>query len=99
MFDWLGDFISSIGDAIGSAFSSLGKQISNAIWDAMLKWFYETIYNAVADFFTGERSRVLTPGNEKIRLLEEAGISYEVSMEKAALKAVELCNELKAEGK
>ncbi len=52
MFDWLGDFISSIGDAIGSAFSSLGKQISNAIWDAMLKWFYETIYNAVADFFT-----------------------------------------------
>lgn len=52
MFDWLGDFISSIGDAIGSAFSSLGKQISNAIWDAMLKWMYETIYNAVADFFT-----------------------------------------------
>lgn len=52
MFDWLGDFISSIGDAIGSAFSSLGKHISNAIWDAMLKWFYETIYNAVADFFT-----------------------------------------------
>ena len=26
--------------------------MSNAIWDAMLKWFYETIYNAVADFFT-----------------------------------------------
>ncbi len=52
MFDWLGDFISSIGDAIGSAFSSLGKQISNAIWDTMLKWMYETIYNAVADFFT-----------------------------------------------
>ena len=43
----------------------------------------------------------LTGTNEKEgqRLLEEAGISYEVSMEKAALKAVELCNELKAEGK
>lgn len=43
---------SKIGDAIGSAFSSLGKQISSAIWDTMLKWMYETIYNAVADFFT-----------------------------------------------
>ena len=30
---------------------SLGEQVSNAIWDAMLKWFYETIYGAVADFF------------------------------------------------
>ena len=27
------------------------KQVSNAIWDAMLGWFYETIYGAVADFF------------------------------------------------
>jgi hypothetical protein len=52
LFDWLGDFISGIGDAIGSAFSTLGKQISSAIWDTMLKWMYETIYNAVADFFT-----------------------------------------------
>ena len=43
----------------------------------------------------------LTGTNEEEgqRLLEEAGISYEVSMEKAALKAVELCKELKAEGK
>ena len=40
----------------------------------------------------------LTGTNEEEgqRILEEAGISYEVSMEKAALKAVELCNELKA---
>lgn len=52
MFDWLGDFIGGIGDAIGSAFSGLGEQISNAIWNTMLQWFYETIYNAVADFFT-----------------------------------------------
>lgn len=35
-----------------------------------------TFESPVADFFTGERSRVLTPGNEKIRLLEEAGIDY-----------------------
>ena len=40
----------------------------------------------------------LTGTNEEEgqRILEEAGISYEVSMEKAALKAVELCNEIKA---
>ena len=51
MFDWLGDFIGGIGDAIGT-FDFLGEQISNAIWNTMLQWFYETIYNAVADFFT-----------------------------------------------
>ena len=41
----------------------------------------------------------LTGTNEKEgqRLLEEAGIPYEISMEKAAKKAVELCNELSAE--
>lgn len=52
MFDWLGDLISGIGDAIGSTFRAIGEQISNAIWNTMLKWFYETIYGAVADFFT-----------------------------------------------
>lgn len=52
MFDWLGDIFSGIGDAIGGVFDFLGEQISNVIWNTMLKWFYETIYNAVADFFT-----------------------------------------------
>lgn len=52
MFDWLGDIFSGIGDAIGGVFNFLGEQISNVIWNTMLKWFYETIYNAVADFFT-----------------------------------------------
>lgn len=45
MFDWLGDLL-------GNAFRSLGQQISSAIFDIMLKWIYEQIYNAVADFFT-----------------------------------------------
>ena len=40
-----------MSDAIGGIFEGLGKQVSNAIWDAMLGWFYETIYGAVADFF------------------------------------------------
>lgn len=52
MFDWLGDIFSGIGDAIGGVFDTLGQQISNVIWDTMLQWFYEAIYNAVADFFT-----------------------------------------------
>lgn len=52
MFDWLGDIISGIGDSIGNVFETLGQQISNIIWNTMLQWFYETIYGAVADFFT-----------------------------------------------
>ncbi len=52
MFDWLGDIFSGIGNAIGSTFEALGEQISNVIWNTMLQWLYETIYNAVADFFT-----------------------------------------------
>ena len=52
IFDWLGDFFRGIGDAIGGALGWVGEQISNAIWQAMLQWYYETIYNAIADFFT-----------------------------------------------
>lgn len=52
MFDWLGDIFSGIGDTIGGIFDTLGEQVSNVIWDTMLKWFYDTIYGAVADFFT-----------------------------------------------
>ncbi len=52
MFDWLGDIFSGIGDAIGDTIEYLGEQVSNNIWNTMLKWFYETIYDAVADFFT-----------------------------------------------
>lgn len=52
MFDWLGDIISGIGESIGGVFDFLGEQVSNAIWNTMLKWFYESIYNAVADFFS-----------------------------------------------
>lgn len=52
IFDWLGDLIGGIGGAISSVFSGLGEQISNVIWDTMLQWFYTTIYDAVAEFFT-----------------------------------------------
>ena len=52
IFDWLGDLIQGVGDAIGGAFGWVGDQVSSAIWEAMLQWYYETIYNAIADFFT-----------------------------------------------
>ena len=52
MFDWIGDLINSIVQAISDGFSAIGTAISNAIWNTMIQWFYETIYNAVADFFT-----------------------------------------------
>ena len=52
MFDWLGDFFSGIGDAIGGFFDTMGQQVSNAIFDAILQWYYTIIYDAVAEFFT-----------------------------------------------
>ena len=52
MFDWLEELTDSIADAIGEAFAELGERISDVIWDTMLRWFYEAIYGAVADFFS-----------------------------------------------
>ena len=52
IFDWLGDFIRGTGEAICGSFSFIGAEVSNAIWDSMLPWAYEIIYNAVAEFFT-----------------------------------------------
>lgn len=52
MFGWLEGLVGAIADAMGTALETIGTVISNAIWDTMLQWFYETIYGAVADFFT-----------------------------------------------
>ena len=52
MFDWIDDLIDAISDAISEAFEFLGTQISNTIWNTMLRWMYDAIYGAVADFFT-----------------------------------------------
>lgn len=51
MFNWLGDIISGMGDAMGSALRNAGLELSNTIFSALLLWFYEQIYGAVADFF------------------------------------------------
>ena len=45
MFDWLGDVVSG-------AFDVMAPSISTRIMDMILRWFYEMIYNAVAEFFT-----------------------------------------------
>lgn len=52
MFDWISDLISGIGDAISGAFTALWDTISSSIWDLFLRWIYEAIYGAIADFFT-----------------------------------------------
>lgn len=52
MFDWLGDIIGGIGNFFGDTFGWLGDQVSSAIWDTMLRWFYTAIYDAIAKFFT-----------------------------------------------
>ena len=52
MFDWLGDFIEGTGEAICGSFAFVGAEVSNAIWESMLPWLYEIIYNSIADFFT-----------------------------------------------
>ena len=52
MFDWLGDIIGGIGDFFGNTFGWLGDQVSSAIWDTMLRWFYTAIYDAISEFFT-----------------------------------------------
>lgn len=52
MFDWLGDIIDGITDAIMNAFAGIGAVISDTIWSTMMNWLYETVFNAVADFFS-----------------------------------------------
>ncbi len=37
---------------MGAVYETLGREVSNGIWDAMLKWIYEAVYGAAADFFT-----------------------------------------------
>jgi hypothetical protein len=52
MFGWLQDLIDGISSAISEAFSGIGQQISQTIWSTMVTWMYDTVYSAVADFFS-----------------------------------------------
>ena len=53
MFDWLGDILSGLGDAIGIAFDNTVGEMVDAIWTSLIQWLYTAIYEAVADLFTG----------------------------------------------
>ena len=68
MFDWIGDLIDAIAEAIREACEFLGTQISNTIWNTMLRWFYEPIYDAVADFFTMMGNISISQKNKRSRL-------------------------------
>ena len=52
MFDWLGDILSGMGDALSVVFEGLGADIAVDIWNALVEWIYTTIFDAVADLFT-----------------------------------------------
>ena len=49
---WLTDIINGIGDAIASAFQALWEVIADSIFGIFLEWIYETVFDAIADFFT-----------------------------------------------
>ena len=40
MFDWIGDALDWVGDKLSSA----GEAISEAVWDIMLEWIFDTVY-------------------------------------------------------
>lgn len=52
MFDWLGDIISGMGDAIGNAFSGISDKIIDSILNRIIQWLFTVIYDGIADFFT-----------------------------------------------
>lgn len=51
MFDWIGDALGWVGDKISGAVSDVGSAISEAVWDVMLEWVFNTLYAAIAEFF------------------------------------------------
>lgn len=53
MFNWLGGILSGLGDAIGIAFENATSGIVDSIWTALVQWLYTSIYDAIADLFTG----------------------------------------------
>ena len=52
MFGWLKGIIEALGDLLSDIYEGIGEAVSKIIWDTMLRWVYETIYGAIADFFT-----------------------------------------------
>lgn len=53
MFDWLGDILAGIGDAIGFVFDNTIGALVDDIWTSLVQWIYTAIFEALADLFTG----------------------------------------------
>lgn len=52
MFDWLGDIVSGLGNAIGNAFSGISDKIIDGILNRYIQWLFKIIFDGLADFFT-----------------------------------------------
>ena len=52
MFDWIGDLVSGVGNAISSALASAWESISSSIWGNFLEWCYTMLYGGLAEFFS-----------------------------------------------
>lgn len=47
----MGDILAGMGDALGDAFSNIGEDIVNSVWNAMVQWLYEAFYTAIGGLF------------------------------------------------
>lgn len=52
MFDWLSDIIDGLLDGIGGTIKDIADSLIDSILNRIIQWFYEIIYNALADFFS-----------------------------------------------
>ena len=51
MFDWLGDILAGLGEAITLVFQETGLDFASAVWDGVVIWIYNAVYGAVAEVF------------------------------------------------
>ena len=52
MFSWVADLIANMRQSIMDGFAAIGNLLADTIWAKMIHWMYETVYGAIADFFT-----------------------------------------------
>ncbi len=52
MFGWVGDLIDGLVSGITGGFVSIIDTVMGTIRGTILQWFYQTVFEAVADFFT-----------------------------------------------
>ena len=50
--EWLEELIDGIGDVLSDSFEELWETVSGSMWNIFLRWIYNAIYSAIADFFT-----------------------------------------------